>query len=172
VSVAPALATILVGVVVERSKAASPWIDFVWRPLTVLTGQPDAAPWTTLSAEGDKASFYAGPAEISLHRTETGQYRENLATGAPKLWVALRPTGVEPPYDILAVTADPSEGEAYTQSGDDLVDVVPMPDAVREVVEAFIAEHHVERPFIKRKRDRANPEALARRVPLAKERDQ
>jgi hypothetical protein len=50
--------------------------------------------------------------------------------------------------------------------------VVPRPDAVREVVEAFIAEHHVERPFIKRKRDRANPEALARRVPLAKGRDQ
>jgi hypothetical protein len=38
-----------------------------------------------------------------------------------------------------------------------------MPDAVREAVESFVAEHHVEREFVKRKRDRANPEALARR---------
>lgn len=167
----PALETILIGVVVERRKAASPWIDFVWRPLTVLAGQPDTAPWTTLFADADGTTFYAGPAEISLYRTETGHYRENLATGTPKLWVALRPTGVEPPYEIVAVTADPAEGEGLTQAGDDLVDVVPMPDPVREVVEAFIAEHHIERPFVKRKRDRANPDALARRGPLAKERD-
>ena len=30
------------------------------------------------------------------------------------------------------------------------------------IVAAFVAEHHVERPFVKRKRDRADPEALAR----------
>jgi len=87
------------------------------------------------------------------------------------LWIALRPTGVEPPYDIVAVTADPAEGEALTESGNDLVDVVPMPPPVREVVEAFVTEHHVERPFYKRKRDRADPEALARRGPMPKDRD-
>ena len=81
----------------------------------------------------------------------------------------MRPTGVEPPYDIVAVTADPAEGEALTESGNDLVDVVPMPEPVRAVVEAFVAEHHVERPFYKRKRDRADPEALARRGPQRKE---
>jgi hypothetical protein len=49
--------------------------------------------------------------------------------------------------------------------------VVPMPEPVREVVEAFVAEHHVERPFYKRKRDRADPEALARRAPMQKARE-
>ena len=87
------------------------------------------------------------------------------------LWVALRPTGVEPPYEIFAVTADPAEGEALTESGSDLVDVVPMPEAIRVQIEAFVAEHHVERPFYKRKRDRADPEALARRGPVRKERE-
>ena len=90
--------------------------------------------------------------------------------GAPVLWVALRPTGVEPPYDVVAVTADPAEGESLTEAGNDLVDVVPMPEPVRELIEAFVAEHHVERPFYKRKRDRADPEALARRGPMRKER--
>ena len=38
-----------------------------------------------------------------------------------------------------------------------------MPDPVRETVAAFVAEHHVEQVFFKRKRDRADPQALARR---------
>jgi hypothetical protein len=85
--------------------------------------------------------------------------------------VALRPTGVEPPYEIFAVTADPAEGEAWTETGSDLVDVVPMPEAVRAAIDAFVAEHPVERPFHKRERDRADPEALARRGPMPKERE-
>jgi hypothetical protein len=167
---APALTRIPVGVVVERRKAASPWIDMMWRPVGVLAGVPDAAPWTMLEAGDDRASFYAGAAEIALYRTETGHYRDNLNSGRPSLWVSLRPTGVEPPFEIVAVTADPAEGESFTQAGDDLVEAVPMPPAVRMTVEAFVAEHHVERPFVKRKRERADPEALARRAPLEKDR--
>jgi hypothetical protein len=163
----PAQATISIGVVVERRKAQSQWIDFTWKPVAVLVGQPDAAPWTVLSQDGDRATFYAGPAEIALYRTETGNYRDNLASAAPMLWVALRSTGVEPPYDIFAVTADPSEGEAFTEAGSDLVDVVPMPQGVQAAIDAFVVEHHIERPFYKRKRDRADPEALARRAPTS-----
>jgi hypothetical protein len=167
----PVHTRIAVGVVVERVEAQSQWVDFLWKPATVLAGLPDVAPWTVLNADSERMAFYAGPAEIDLYRTETGNYRNNLASGAPMLWVALRPTGVEPPYDILAVTADPAEGEALTEAGNDLVDVVPMPAAVREVIEAFVAEHHVERPFYKRERDRADPEALARGAPPRKDRD-
>ena len=167
---APALAKIAVGIVVERRRAQSPWIDFTWKPVAALAGLPDAAPWTMLSQDGDGASFYAGAAEIELYRTETAHYRDNLGSGTPMLWVALRPTGVEPPYEIFGVTADPAEGEAWAQSDSDLVDVVSMPAVVRETIDAFVAEHHVEQPFYKRKRDRADPEALARRGPLQKER--
>ncbi len=167
----PAQAKIAVGIVVERCKAQSPWIDFTWRPVTALAGVPDASPWSVLSEDEDRVTFYAGAAEIELYRTETANYRENLGSGAPMLWVALRPTGVEPPYELFAVTADPAEGEAWTGVGTDLVDVVPMPEAVCAVVDAFVAEHHVARPALKRKRDRADPEALARRGPLQKERE-
>jgi hypothetical protein len=169
VNVAAALARIPVGVVVERRKASNPWIDVAWRPIGVLGGAPDAAPWTMLDAGDDRASFYAGAAEIALYRTETGHYRDNLSSGRPSLWVSLRPTGVEPPFEIVAVTADPAEGESFTQVGDDLVEAIPMPPAVQAVVEAFVAEHHVERPFVKRKRDSADPEALARRAPIEKD---
>ena len=152
-----------VGVVVERTKSASQWIDYLWRPVTVLAGEPDTAPWTKLSGDDERARFYAGSADIALHATETGAYRDNLATGSPSLWVVLRPAESDPPYELFAVTADPSEGEAMTEAGNDIVESVPMPESIAEVVAAFVAEHHVERTFFKRKRDRADPEALARR---------
>ena len=156
-------ATIALGVVVERRKAKSPWIDFVWRPTAVLPGRPEAKPWTELGGSAEVTTFYAGSTAVALFRSETAQYRDNLASGTPALWIVLRPTGVEPAYEIVTVTADPSEGESYTQSGTDLVESVPMPDAVQATIAAFVAEHHVEEVFHKRQRDAADPEALARR---------
>jgi hypothetical protein len=149
---ATALAHIAVGVVVERRKAKSPWLNFMWRPVSALVGDPSAEPWTPLGSDTETALFYAGGAAIELHRTETTNYQDNLASGTPKLWVILRPTAAEPPYALLAVTADPAEGEAFTDPGNDLVGTVPMPDAIAKTIGDFIAEHHVERAFIKRRR--------------------
>jgi hypothetical protein len=157
-----ALAHIAVGVVVERRKPRSMWVDFLWRPVSVFVGNSSAAPWTPLDTEAETTLFFAGEAVIELHRTETTNYRNNLASGAPALWVALRPVASERPYEILAVTADPGEGEAFTDAGSNLVEAVPMPPEVVEAVARFIAEHHVERPFVKRRRQPAEP-MLARR---------
>jgi hypothetical protein len=154
---------ILVGVVVERRKAESQWVDFTWRPVSLLAGAPDAAPWTRLDGDDEATRFYAGARDVELFRSETTNYRDNLLSDTPSVWVALRPTGVEPPFDIVLVTADPAEGEAFTEAGDDLVETVPMPDAIRAELARFVADHHVERQVFKRKRDRADPEALARR---------
>jgi len=148
-----ALIVIPVGVVVERRKAKSVWVDFLWRPVSVFAGKPTAAPWTPLDTEADTTLFFAGQAVIELHRTETTNYRDNLASGTPALWIALRPVASERPYEILAVTADPAEGEAFTDAGSNLVEAVPMPPDVVEVVVQFIARTHVERPFVKRQRD-------------------
>ena len=157
-----ALAQIPVGIVVERRKARSMWVDFLWRPVSVLAGKTSAAPWTLLDTEAETALFFAGEAMVALHRTETANYRDNLASGAPALWVALRPVTSERPYEILAVTADPAEGEAFTDAGSNLVEAVPMPPDVAEIVARFIAEHHVERPFLKRQRRSAEPTLVRR----------
>jgi hypothetical protein len=150
---AAALLRIAVGVVVERHKATSPWLDFVWRPVSVLAGLPAAEPWTPLGPVGDTTAYFAGTATIALYRTESANYIDNLGSGAPRLWVVLRATGREPPYEVAAVTADPAEGEAFTETGNDLIETVPMPADIKDAVEAFVAEHHVERPFFKRRRD-------------------
>ncbi len=145
--------SIPVGVLVEQKKAASPWLDYLWRPVAVLPGTPGAEPWTPLESTGEQTTFFAGTATIALYRTETGNYIDNLDARMPLLWVVLRATGGEPPYEVLAVTADPAEGEAFTEAGNDLVETVPMPGEITAAVEAFVTEHHVERPFLKRQRD-------------------
>ena len=157
--------TIPVGVIVERSKSMNQWAEFYWRAVGVLPGQPETPAWTKISDDGERTTFYAGTANIDLYRTETGFYRDNLASGAPSLWVALRAADGEPPFTVAAVTADPAEGESFTETATDLVEQVPMPAAIQHIVAAFVAEHHVEQPFVKRKRDRADPEAMARRTP-------
>jgi uncharacterized protein DUF3305 len=151
-----ALARIPVGVIVERRKAKSPWIDYLWRPVSVLVGTPSAAPWSAFNENSEAILFYAGAAMIELHRTETANYRDNLASGAPSLWVAL-PAASELPYGILTVTADPAEGEALTDAGSNVVEAVPMPPEIIETIRHFLADHYVERPFLKRRRTPAEP---------------
>ena len=118
-----------------------------------------------MSDDGERATFYAGAADIELYRTEAENYRNNLMTGAPLLWVVLRPTEADPPYALMLVTADPAEGEAMTEAGNDLVESVPMPDAVQQAVAAFVAEHHVEQAFSKRNAIAPIRKRSARRVP-------
>lgn len=157
------LQRIPVGVVVERRKSDSPWIDFVWRGIGVLPDEPGMKPWTVLREQDEATLYYAGSATVDLYRSETQLYRDNILSGTPSLWILLSPSEGAWPYEVSAVTADPAEGEAFTEAGANLVEAVPMPEVLREAIESFIAEHHVEREFIKRKRQRADPEALARR---------
>lgn len=157
-----ALARIPVGVIVERHKAKSPWIDYLWRPVSVLVGTPGAAPGTALQESSGAPLFYAGAATIELHRTEASYYRDNITSAGPSLWVALRPTASELPcselpYEVMTVTADPAEGEALTDAGNNLVEAVPMPAEIVAAIRLFVAQHHVERPFLKRRRTPAEP---------------
>jgi hypothetical protein len=149
------LLTIPVGVAVERRHGKSPWAGELWRPIAVFDGVPAAAPWTIINAAEDVTTFYAGKAVIELYRTETDNYRNNLASGLPSLWVILRRTGEGSTVELRGVTADPAEGEALTGVGDDLVESVPMVAAIGEKLKAFIAQHHVERPMFNRQRDRS-----------------
>ena len=155
--------SITVGVVVERRKADSPWVDFIWRGIAVLPDAPVTQPWTVLREQDGTTLFYAGSATVDLYPSETARYRDNLASGSPSIWTVLSPSDGAWPYTVTAVTADPAEGEGFTEAADNLVEAVPMPEVLREAIASFGAEHPVEREFVKRKRRRADPEALARR---------
>ena len=144
-----------VGVVVRRRSIDNPWIDHVWSPAMVFEEVPATAPWTALSTEADTTIYYAGSASIDLFSSDTANYRDNLADGEPRIWVALRRQGDRPELELTKVTADPTEGEAIFESGCDVIGTVPMPAGIASWIAAFVDQFHVERLFHKRKRDRA-----------------
>lgn len=153
--------SIAFGLVVARRRLHGPWADQAWLPVRAITPLPGVAPWTRLGQDGDDELFYAGRVSAELHAGTTAHYIDNLA-GSPTIWVVLRPSGDA--VEIGTVTFDPYEGEALTEAVGEMIEVVPMPPEIVAEVSAFVAAHHVERAFIKRERDRADPEALARRT--------
>lgn len=153
-----------VSVIVERRPASSPWVEHVWVPVAVLPAPTVAKPWTVLHRHDGLTAYIAGQAEVELHPSDTLGYKANLDSGRPVLWVVLRPCLDEPGMALHRVLADAAEAEALVSvGGEDVIEPVPMPGPVREAVEGFVAEHHRDRGFFKRRRDRADPEALAAR---------
>jgi hypothetical protein len=147
-----------VGVVGALVQPVTAWGQPRWYPRAVLEAAPATPPGTPLPG----GEVYLGPAVLEFHRVETATYRDNLVNGTPLLWVVLEGARV------VAVTADPAEGEAFTEAGIDLADrtveTVPMPPSLAAALATFVEEHHLERKFLKRQRDRVDPEALGRRA--------
>ena len=159
-----------IGVVIARRPLRGPWADHAWLPVAVLPAAPDLPVGTSLGRNGDDDTFYAGETELFLYAQATGHYRDNLATERPSVWVALRLQGEG--AELASATLDPYEGEALAESIGDVLEAVPMPSDIQAWLSAFVETFHVERPFFKRQRDRADPEALGRRAPLDREDDE
>jgi hypothetical protein len=148
----------IVGLVLERRELGGLWGGFAWRPIAVFDTAPEVTPWTPLGGAQSAPRYFAGAFPISLYSTDTANYRDNLSSGSPKLWVVLRPEGREPPVHVHLITADPAEGEGSTEAGNNVVETIEMPSAVAGVIAAFVEAHHVERPIIKRRRDGQAPD--------------
>ena len=56
--------------------------------------------------------------------------------------------------EVLLATASPYETQDYLDSGEELVELVPMPEGLVALIRDFVAEHHHEEEFVKRRRDR------------------
>ena len=148
-----------VSVMVERRPATSRWADWIWSPCEIIEGAAAAEPFVKLDETEDGiARYFAGSTDIVLHRKETEAYRVNLA-GDRVLYAILRADDEDDvPYTLHAVTASPYEAQDYLDSGDEIVEPIPMPHSIAELIEAFCAFHHKEEPFIKRKRDKHKTE--------------
>jgi hypothetical protein len=165
----PEAVFLTVGVVVERRPATSPWADHLWRAVEVLEAAPDLPDWTPLREEAGRTLFFAGRAEVALHPTDTANYKHNLEAAQPLVWVILRPAPTPAGLALRAVTVDPGEAHIHADVGNDLLESLPMPPGLRDLAAEFVARHHKEHAFHKRQRDRADPEALARRTRLEDE---
>ena len=149
-----------IGVVVRRQPGVTRWAKWVWRPVAVLPGAPPAD-WRELRSEGGAVDYHAATLDLTVWRSDTEAYRVALANDPPSVYVVLRPgTRAGRDWEVCAVTASPFEAQDYGDSGEDLVEPVPMPPALVAWLAAFVERHHVEQPFVKRKRDRVEVEAV------------
>jgi hypothetical protein len=137
---------------VEKRRMTGPWAGHSWHVLGVVT-DPPAETWTDIRKTDLAVTCLTAPVDVAAHKSDTGNYRDNLHSGAPKLWVVLRPTEDENGCELALITADPDEGESMTQDADLIVEAVAMPEVLRLWLDSFVRQHHVERPFHKRKRD-------------------
>jgi len=147
-----------VGIVAIKRKLNNPWVDFEWLPEAVLQGLPAVEPGTLIGSEAGVERWYLGPIEMTFHSGETAHYRDNLISGRPSVWVALRESE-SGTWQVAGATVDPYEGEAYVDVVTDKVEALPMPHEIAVELQAFVDAYHVEQPFHKRKRDRADPYA-------------
>jgi len=155
-----------VGVIVEKRRAVTQWVDHVWVPVQVLPGVPDSEPWTLLEEGDGWQRFYAGPAELALYRHESETYQYNLESRQPSVWVFLRRSSEPGQVELHGASVDPGEAHAHNDTGDDIVDFVPMPEPVLEWVRDYVRRNPPRTERYKRRRDKADPEALARQTRL------
>ena len=167
------------GVVLERRRIDHPWQDFDWRPVTVIPGAPALDPegaWRMLAEGEDWVHYHSGTLTLELFRRETEGYKVNLSNDPPRVFVILRSgEDMGSAHDVVPflVTACPYEAQDYLDSGEDIVEGVPMPDVVLAWVHDFVDKHHVDEPFKKRKQKRHDPEEVGfgRKAPIARRRN-
>ena len=123
-------ASLPLGIVVRKSPGVTRWAPWAWKVVAVLPGAGPAR-WRELRREADAVDYHAGTLELVLFSTDTESYRVTLAARRPGIAVVLRDNadpGSDKPFEPVLVTASAFEGQDYMDSGDGLIELVPMPD--------------------------------------------
>ena len=145
-----------VGVVIRKQPGVTRWARWVWRAVAVLPGAGPAN-WHEMRRDGEAVEYHAATVEMEVHRKETEGYLVSLSNDPPSVYVILRPSEdpeAEQDVEVFRVTASAFEAQDYLDSGEEIVEAVPMPPELIAWVSAFVERHHVEEAFIKRKRRR------------------
>ncbi|MEO8752210.1 MAG: DUF3305 domain-containing protein [Casimicrobiaceae bacterium] len=146
-----------VDVLMERIPLVNRWVSEKWQPAAVTpvalglraAGAPERI------ADGPAGTTWRFPGmPIELHPTEGEGYYLNLTSDTPLVFVMWRPAeeGTEPAARPEIVTVSYNQAGRFMDGGEK-VDPVPMPDAIREWMAAFVAEHYKPEPRRKVKRN-------------------
>ncbi|MFW2544603.1 DUF3305 domain-containing protein [Primorskyibacter sp. 2E107] len=147
------------GIVLRRTPGVTRWAKYAWRAVAVLPGVSDGD-WRVLRQEGDAVEYLAGSLTLELHGAETEAYVHGLGAEVPSVFVVMRDEGLgESPLDMVLVTASPYEAQDYSDSGEEIVEKVPMPPGLLAWVREFVETYHKEEVFVKRRRDKTRIDA-------------
>lgn len=147
-----------VDVFMDRVALDNRWVSEQWQPAAVvpLGEGRDASPGPPERATDTPArTSWRFPAmAIELHTSEAEGYFLNLTSETPVVFVMWRAqeAGDEPAARPLIVTLSYNEAGRFMDGGE-RVDPVPMPDAIRAWLAAFVAAHYKPEPRKKHKRN-------------------
>lgn len=145
--------SIPIGIVIRRSPGTTRWARHNWRVVALLPGAAQAD-WKELRREGEVVEFHAGTVRLELYRTDTEAYLQGLTAREPSVFVVLRGSPGSDLLELVRVTASPYEAQDHEDTGEDIVEKVQMPESLVCLVRDFVADHHKQESFVKRKRDR------------------
>ncbi len=150
-------ASLPLGIVIRKSPGATRWAKWIWKAVAVLPGAAQES-WKELRRDGDVVEYHAATVDLELFRTDTEAYLTGLSTKVPAIYVVMREaTDADAAQDVevLLATASPYDAQDYADTGEEIVEQVPMPDGLIAWVHEFIKAHHEEdEAFVKRKRDK------------------
>lgn len=154
--------TIRLGVIAERRQSVSRWAKDYWIPVGVMLAPADLRPGDVLVSDDRMTRYYMGRFEMVCHPADTDAYVENFDSGAPALYVVLRrDTEGRHPLDwfVHMVTASPHEAQDCEVGSEDIIERLPMPPEIEAAMIGFLDSYHVEKKFVKRRRDKLDVEA-------------
>lgn len=149
--------SIPLGIVIRKSPGVTRWAKWAWKAVAVLPGAGPAN-WHELRRTGEAVEYHATTVPLALHRTEAEAYLSGISTRSPSIYVVMRETtdpDAAQDIEVLLATASPYEAQDYADSGEEIVELVPMPEGLISWIKAFIDKHYEPEEFIKRRRDKA-----------------
>ncbi|SEO44832.1 Protein of unknown function [Salinihabitans flavidus] len=151
-----------VGIIVRRNPGITRWAKWAWHPVAVIPGA-GPADWKEMRREGDAVEYHAATLSLDLFSSDTQGYLVALSSKTPSVYAVFRDElnpAARMPWKAELITANAYEGQGYAESGDGLVELVPMPLSLISWVRDFVHAHHVEEDFVKRKRDRTHTDLV------------
>ncbi|PHQ25745.1 molybdopterin-guanine dinucleotide biosynthesis protein MobA [Marinobacter guineae] len=144
-----------VGAVVRRSPGVTRWAKTIWTPVAVIPGAPEAF-WREMVREGNVVDYHAGTVTMELFRADVEGYLVSLNMAVPSIWIVMdkditsqSPSG----WVVSTITASAHEALDALDSGESIVEAVPIPESLAAWIKEFIDKHYIEEPFKKRRRD-------------------
>ena len=141
------------GIVIRRVPGVTRWTKHVWKAVAVLPGA-GSADWKEMRRDGEAIEYHAATLPLELFRTDTEAYLHGLSAKMPAIYVVMRETTDERPLEVTLVTASPYEAQDYADTGEELVEKVPMPEGLAAWIRDYVEEHHQDEVFIKRRRNK------------------
>ncbi|WP_254892259.1 DUF3305 domain-containing protein [Roseovarius sp. A-2] len=149
--------TMPVGIVIRKSSGVTRWAAWSWRAVALLPGAGPAE-WRELRREGEAVEYHAATVHVELHHTQTEAYLQGISAKVPSIYVVMRNGAAAhrdgAPLDVVLATASPFEAQDYADTGEEIVEKVPMPEGMIAWVRDFVEAHHEDEEFKKRRRDR------------------